>query len=194
MMEGAVRRRHHFHAQYAGTPVATIPSPINACTGRATTVFTTIATAAATNNAGVMGYAGTRNGRGASGRRRRSTKTLAAASAAKIQLANTTYVNSCSNVPLTASTMDHKALKATARAGVPNRGCTSASDRKKTLSRAIAKYMRGPVSTIPLAALKIDTRMTSVTSLAAPEPNRVRTASAATRSVAATPAAPSAAT
>src|SRR2546430_8534994 len=37
----------------------------------------------------------------------------------KIQLANTTYVNSCSNVPLTASTIDHKALKATARAGVP---------------------------------------------------------------------------
>ena len=97
-------------------------------------------------------------------------------------------------MPLTASSIAHTALNATARAGVPNRGCTSASDRKNTPSRAIAKYMRGPVSASPFAALKIDTRMTSVTSLAAPEPTRVRTASAATRSVAATPEAPSAAT
>src|SRR2546430_14707989 len=158
MMEGAVRRRHHCHAQYAGAPVATIASPISACTGRATTVLTTIATAAAMNNAGGMGYAGTRNGRGASGRRRRNTKVLAAAGAANIQLANTTYVNSCSNVPEIASSAGHVALTRTASAGVPNRGWTCASARKNTPSRAIVKYMRGPVSASPFAALKIDTR------------------------------------
>src|SRR5882762_2176829 len=33
----------YFHTKYAGTPVATIPRPIRACTGRATIVFPTIA-------------------------------------------------------------------------------------------------------------------------------------------------------
>src|SRR6266480_6641766 len=104
--QGPVRPR--LHTKYTGTPVATMLRPIRAWTGRATMVFPTIAAAAAMNSAGVTGYPGTRNGRGASGRRRRSTKTLAAASPANIQLANTTYVNNCSKVPLTASTIDHK--------------------------------------------------------------------------------------
>src|SRR6266571_1613605 len=43
------------HTKYAGTPVATIPRPIKACTGRATIVFPTIAAAAAMNSAGVTG-------------------------------------------------------------------------------------------------------------------------------------------
>src|SRR5207244_6515680 len=178
------------HAKYTGTPVATIPRPISACTGRATTVFNTIAVAAAMNSAGVTGYPGTRNGRGASGRRRRSTNTLAAASAAKIQLANTTYVNSCSNVPLSASTVAHTALVATASAGVPKRGCTSASPWRNTPYRAIAKYIRGPGGASPFAALKMETKMASVTSFAAAGPNSPCITSAATRSVAATPDAP----
>lgn len=86
----ALRLASHLQMKYVGTPVATIPSPIKACTGRATTVFRTMATAATMNRAGVTGYPGTRNGRAASGRRRRNTNTLAAASAANIQLANTT--------------------------------------------------------------------------------------------------------
>src|SRR2546426_8243454 len=49
------RRRRHIQVTYAGTPVATMPSPINACTGRAHTVFSTIATAAVMNSAGVTG-------------------------------------------------------------------------------------------------------------------------------------------
>ena len=49
------RRRRHVQVKYAGTPVATIASPINACTGRAHTVFSTIATAAVMNSAGVTG-------------------------------------------------------------------------------------------------------------------------------------------
>ena len=44
-----------FHTKYAGTPVATIPRPIKACTGRATIVFPTIAAAAVMNSAGVTG-------------------------------------------------------------------------------------------------------------------------------------------
>src|SRR6266571_2089712 len=51
--QGPVRPR--LHTKYAGTPVATIPRPIKACTGRATIVFPTIAAAAAMNSAGVTG-------------------------------------------------------------------------------------------------------------------------------------------
>ena len=95
---------------------------------------------------------------------------------------------------MTASSAAQPALAAMARAGVAKRGCTCARDRKNTPSRAMAKYMRGPVSASPFAALKIDTRMASVTSVAADGPNSARTASAATRSEAATPEAPRAAT
>ena len=49
------RLASHVHTKYAGNPLATMPSPISACTGRATTVFRTIATAAAMNSAGVTG-------------------------------------------------------------------------------------------------------------------------------------------
>ena len=44
-----------------------------------------------------------------------------------------------------------------AKAGVPKRGCTSASRLKKTRSFAMAKYTRGAVSVRPLAALKMET-------------------------------------
>ena len=103
-------------------------------------------------------------------------------------------MNSCSNVPDRASSAAHPALTATAKAGVPNRGCTSASARKNTPSRAMAKYIRGPVSASPFAALKIDTRITNVTSFAAAGPNSACTTSAAIRSDADTPDAPTAAT
>ena len=54
--------------------------------------------------------------------------------------------------------------------------------------------MRGPVRASPLAALKIEMRMTSVTSFAAAGPNSACTTSAAIRSDADTPDAPTAAT
>src|SRR5436189_129434 len=49
------RRRRHVQVKYTGAPVATMPRPIRACTGRATIVFPTIAAAAAMNSAGVTG-------------------------------------------------------------------------------------------------------------------------------------------
>src|SRR5439155_45630 len=64
------------------------------------------------------------------------------------------------------------------------RGCTSASPWRNTPSRAIAKYIRGPVRASPFAALKMETKITSVTSFAAAGPNSRCITSAATRSVA----------
>ena len=68
-------------------------------------------------------------------------------------------------MPVTASSADQSAIAMIAKAGVPKRGCTTARRSKNTPSRAIAKYRRGAVSRIPFAALKIETRISTPTSL-----------------------------
>ena len=57
----------------------------------------------------------------------------------------------------------------------------------------MAKNSRGSVSVIPFAALKIDTRITSATTVPARGPSTTLAAWEATRVLAATPATPSAA-
>ena len=68
------RRDHH---KYAGRPAATMPRPAAVWpTGWENTLLTTKAAAERTKSAGVKGYPGIRNGRGASGSRRRKTNRL----------------------------------------------------------------------------------------------------------------------
>ena len=70
-----LRRAHH---QYGGSPAATIPSPATVCPmGCEKMLLSTNAAADRTKRAGVTGYPGIRNGRGASGSRRRKTNRLA---------------------------------------------------------------------------------------------------------------------
>src|SRR5262249_50945497 len=105
---------------------------------------------------------------------------------------NTTYVSSCSNDPLSTSTADQIAVATIAAAGVPKRGCTSASFAMNRRSRDIAKKRRGSVSIMPLDALKIETRITAATNFAAHGPSAALAAADATVWLDATPSTPSA--
>src|SRR5262245_32095366 len=105
---------------------------------------------------------------------------------------NTTYVISAVNVPVAANTAPSAQLTPTDHAGVPKRGCTSASFLKKRPSRAIAKKTRVQVSVELIEALNIETTITSAISLAAQGPTTASTASAATRGDFATASGPSA--
>jgi hypothetical protein len=64
--------------------------------GFSRSVFATRTRHAATKSSGIHGYAGTRKGRGASGRRRRSTTTASPVAAWNRNTAKITYVYSCS--------------------------------------------------------------------------------------------------
>src|SRR5580704_11124424 len=91
-----------------------------------------------------------------------------------------------------ASTQDQTPRASTAAAGVPKRGCTSASFLKKSLSLAMAKKTRGAVRMTLLAELKVEIRMVKATSFAAQGPITWRAAVDAIVSVAAAAVGPSA--
>src|SRR5687768_12164947 len=127
-----------------------------------------------------------------SGLLRRYQKMESAASANHTHDMKTTYVSSCSKLPDSTSTEAHTAVTTIDAAGVPKRGCTSASRAKKSRSFAIAKNSLGRVSTRPLDALATEIRITTASTQAAQGPMTVLAASDATRVLAATPSMPSA--
>src|SRR5215467_9140023 len=78
-----------------------------------------------------------------------------------------------------ASTHDQTPKASTAAAGVPKRGCTSASFLKKRLSLAMAKKTRGAVSMTLLVELKVEIRIVAATNLPAQGPRTAQAAVAA---------------
>ena len=86
---------------------------------------------------------------------------------------------SFSKPPASARMQDQTPSTEYAAAGVPNRGCTSASFLKNRLSLAIAKKTRGAVSITLLVELNVEIRIVAATSMPAHGPRTEVAAAAA---------------
>src|SRR5438045_498908 len=99
-------------------PMTSNASPMRALRGAATSVLSTNTDEITTNTSAVIGYPGTRYGRGHSGCLRRNTTTEKTSSVNRIQFTNCDIVIRCSNPPLSVSTDAHTDITQIAFAGV----------------------------------------------------------------------------
>ena len=111
--------------------------------------------------------------------RRRSSRRPIAIRAKKIHSVNTTRVKRARYVPVATSTDDHAACSMIARCGVPKVGWTAPIQRNSRPSRAIEKYTRGPVSTMPASAPKAEQATSADITVPPPRPSTASAASAA---------------
>src|SRR5579883_1683485 len=126
------------NAAYAGTPVATIAKPTYAARAPLARTFQSTQAFTPTNRQGTMTPPGTRNARGASGRRTLSTTTAATVSVENATMAKVANVSSCSKLPVSSCASATADCSKRAASGTLVVACRRPSGAKNRPSAAIA--------------------------------------------------------